>query len=92
MDGMIQELLDSAAIQSGERLRLHLEEFDLQEVVKEVCDHSRSNIGPRFQFTGDTAKVWWDRAAIRRAMENMVGNAVKYSTPDTPIRDQHCIE
>ena len=35
---MIQELLDSAALQSGERLRLYLEEFDLKEVVKEVCD------------------------------------------------------
>ena len=86
MDGMIQELLDSAALQSGERLRLYLEEFDLQEVVKEVCDQLTAKHGPRFQFTGGTAKVWWDRAAIRRAMENMVGNAVKYSTPDTPIR------
>jgi signal transduction histidine kinase len=86
MDGMIQELLDSAALQSGERLRLYLEEFDLQEVVKEVCDQVAAKQGPRFQFTGDTAKVWWDRAAIRRAMENMVGNALKYSTPDTPIR------
>ena len=86
MDGMIQELLDSAALQSGERLRLYLEEFDLQEVVKEVCDQLTAKHGSRFQFTGGTAKVWWDRAAIRRAMENMVGNAVKYSTPDTPIR------
>ena len=86
MDEMIQELLDSAATQSGERLRLHLEEFDLQEVVKEVCDQLTAKHGPRFQFMGDTAKVWWDRAAIRRSMENMVGNAVKYSTPDTPIR------
>jgi signal transduction histidine kinase len=86
MDGMIQELLDSAARQSGERLRLHLEEFDLQEVVKEVCDQVAAKHGPRFQLLGDTAEVWWDRAAIRRAMENMLGNAVKYSAPDTPIR------
>lgn len=86
MDGMIQELLDSAASQSGERLRLHLEEFDLQEVVKDVCDQLAAKHGARFKFIGDTVKVWWDRAAIRRAVENMVGNAVKYSTPDTPIR------
>ena len=86
MDEMIQELLDSAATQNGGGLRLHLEEFDVQEVVKEVCDQLTAKHGPRFEFMGDTAKVWWDRAAIRRAMENMVGNAVKYSTPDTPIR------
>jgi signal transduction histidine kinase len=86
MDGMIQELLESAALQGGERLRLHLEEFDLQEVVKDLCDQLAAKHSLRLEFIGDTAKVWWDRAAIRRAMENMVGNAVKYSTPDTPIR------
>jgi signal transduction histidine kinase len=32
------------------------------------------------------AKGWWDREAIKRAIENMVGNAVKYGAPHTPIR------
>ena len=41
MDGMIQDLLDSVKFQTGERLHLRLEEFDIQEVVKEVCDNSR---------------------------------------------------
>ncbi|PTR16097.1 phospho-acceptor domain-containing protein [Nitrosospira sp. Nsp2] len=86
MDGMIQELLDSAALHSGERPRLHLEEFDLQEVIKEVCDQLTAEHGCRFQFMGNTVTVWWDRSAIRRALENMVGNALKYGTPDTPIR------
>lgn len=28
----------------------------------------------------------WDREAIKRAIENLIGNAVKYGTPDTPVR------
>jgi signal transduction histidine kinase len=35
---------------------------------------------------GDKPWVWWDRAAAQRALENVMGNAVKYGAPDTPIR------
>ena len=27
----------------------------------------------------------WDRQALRRAVENLLGNAVKYGEPDTPV-------
>jgi signal transduction histidine kinase len=86
MDGMIQDLLDSATFQNGERLRLRLAEFDIRDVVKEVCDQFTATHGPRFQFVGNTARGWWDREAIKRAIENVIGNAVKYGAPDTPIR------
>ncbi len=60
---MIQELLDLATFQSGERLRLRLEEFDLQDVAKEVCDQLTVRHGPRFQLMGDKPRVSWVRAA-----------------------------
>lgn len=86
MDGMIQDLLDSVKFQSGERLRLRLEEFNIQEVAKEVCDQFTTMHGPRFQLIGTTVRGWWDREAIKRAIENLIGNAVKYGALDTPIR------
>jgi signal transduction histidine kinase len=86
MDDMLQDLLDSVTFQSGERLRLRLEEFDMMEVVRETCDQYMVTHGPRFEFLGDTAKGWWDREAIKRAIENMVGNALKYGAPGTPVR------
>ena len=85
IDGMIQELLDSASFHAGERLRLRLEELDLHEVLKEVCNQFAARHGPRFQLLSHTAKVWWDRRTIQRAVENIMDNAVKYGTPDTPI-------
>jgi signal transduction histidine kinase len=86
MDGMIQDLLDSAKFQTGERLRLHLEEFDIQEVVKEVDDQFTLTHGPRLRVIGTTIRGWWDREAIKRAIENIIGNALKYGAPDAPIQ------
>jgi signal transduction histidine kinase len=86
MDGMLQELLDSATFQAGERLQLRLEEFDIQEVVKETCDQFAVTHGPRLQILGSSARGWWDREAIKRALENIIGNALKYSTRDSAIR------
>lgn len=86
MDGMICDLLDSIKFQTGDQLRLRPEEFDIQEVLKEVCDHFTVAHGPRFRLIGTTVIGWWDREAIKRAVENIIGNAVKYGSPDTPIR------
>ena len=35
---------------------------------------------------GESVDGWWGRDAIKRALENLVGNAVKYGDPDKPIR------
>jgi signal transduction histidine kinase len=86
MDGMIQDLLDSVTFQAGERLRLSLEEFDIRDVVEEGCAQFAATHGPRFQLIGNTVTGWWDREAMRRAIENLVSNAVKYGAPGTPIR------
>ena len=86
MDGMIRDLLDSIKFQMGERLHLRLEEFDIQEVLKEVLGNFTAIYGARFRLIGTSILGWWDREAIKRAVENVIGNAVKYGSPDTPIR------
>ncbi len=86
MDGMIQDLLDSVTFHAGERLHLRLEEFDIQEVVQNIVEQFTATHGPRFQLIGNTLAGWWDREAIRRAIENIVSNALKYGAHDTPIR------
>jgi signal transduction histidine kinase len=86
MDRMIQDLLDAAVFQSGERLKLHLDRCDILEVVTEVCDQLVEVYGPRFEIVGGPVEGWWDRDAMRRVVENLVGNALKYGEPDTPIR------
>ena len=86
MDSMIQELLDAVVFQSGERLRLHFDHFDMLELAREVCDQFTSIHGERFEVSGETVAGCWDRHAVKRAVENLVGNAVKYGLPESPIR------
>lgn len=86
MDGMIQDLLDAVVFQAGERLRLHFEHFDIMNVAGEVRDQFTSIHGPRFQLTGETVNGYWDRNALKRAIENLVGNAAKYGASNSPIR------
>jgi signal transduction histidine kinase len=85
MDRMIQDLLDTVIYQSGDRIRLHPSNFDMLELVNEVCAQSAAIHGERFEIQGKAVRGWWGRDAIKRALENLLGNAVKYGTPGTPI-------
>jgi signal transduction histidine kinase len=86
IDQMIRDMLDIVVFQSGQRLALHPSNFDIADVVREVCETSAAIHGPRFEIAGDSIKGWWERDAIKRALENLIGNAVKYGAPDTPVR------
>lgn len=85
MSAMIHELLDTMAFHSGHQLSLHLSHFDVCEVIKEVLVQATGPIAPRLHIVEKEIFGWWDRAALRRAVENMVTNAFKYGQPDTPI-------
>ncbi|HEV2610267.1 MAG TPA: HAMP domain-containing sensor histidine kinase [Noviherbaspirillum sp.] len=86
MDRMIQDLLDAVVFQAGERPSLELSSFDMLELANEVRDQFSALHGHRFHVTGVPVTGWWSREAIKRALENILGNAVKYGTPDTPVR------
>lgn len=85
MDAMIRELLDAAVFHAGERLILHMESMDMLVLAKEVGDHFEAIHGPRFELFGDSIPGFWDRNALKRAIENLVGNAVKYGAPGSVI-------
>jgi len=86
IDQMIQDLLDTVMCHHGERLTLHPSHFDIAELAKEVSEQASVVHGPRFEVAGTSVKGWWGRDAIKRALENLISNAVKYGAPDAPVR------
>jgi signal transduction histidine kinase len=86
VDQMIGQLLDTLLVEHGERLPIEPSNFDLQDVVAEVCEQMTLVHGPRFQVEGGSVRGWWGRNEIQRALENLIGNALKYGAPDQPIR------
>jgi signal transduction histidine kinase len=86
VDQMIRQLLDTLLFQHGERLPVKPEELDMAEIVTDVCEQMTLVHGPRFDVQNGSVRGWWGRAELHRALENLIGNAVKYGLPDTPIR------
>jgi signal transduction histidine kinase len=86
IDHMIQELLDSMAFHAGKRITLQPIFFDVADVVKEVQSQETYAHSVQFQIFGESVKGWWDLNAIKRAVENLVSNAVKYGDTSKPVR------
>ena len=88
MDQMIQDLLDANRIRAGERMALRIESVDLVQLVREMIDELSTIHGDRFEIDSDrpSLKGHWSPKDLRRALENLVGNAVKYGRRDSPIR------
>jgi signal transduction histidine kinase len=85
-DRMIVDLLDSQRIQSGNRLQVDIEQYCMNDLLQAVVADLTHLYGPRFvsRAEGPVCGFWsWD--AMRRLLENLLTNAVKYSTPHSPI-------
>lgn len=85
MSSMIEELLDTMAFHGGQSLQLLMDGVDMLEVVKDVQADLTAVHGARVVVKGTSVAGWWDRAALKRVLENVVTNAIKYGSPDTPI-------
>jgi signal transduction histidine kinase len=86
IDRMIQDLLDAASFKGGARLMLNISQFDILDVAIEVEEASSALPETRLQVEGKPTQGWWDRDAIKRALENLVVNAGKYSAPGEPVQ------
>jgi signal transduction histidine kinase len=86
IDHMIQDLLDANRIRAGEKLPLKPTEFDLAELVRSTLEELSLVHGDRFKVQTESGLVGtWSRDDLQRAIENLVGNAVKYGDRDRPV-------
>ncbi len=87
---MVDELLDVARITSG-RIRLHVEETDLRQVVAEAIDSVRPLIDTRRQqlevsVSPDSVPVRGDVTRLVQVVANLLDNAAKYTGEGGTLR------
>nr|WP_275335899.1 HAMP domain-containing sensor histidine kinase [Nodosilinea sp. TSF1-S3]MDF0368749.1 HAMP domain-containing sensor histidine kinase [Nodosilinea sp. TSF1-S3] len=86
MDAMIQNLLDASRLRAGQGLNLEFEECNLNHILKEIVEDLNFSYGERFVIVADEAvTISCCRKQLRRVIENLANNAVKYGTSNTPI-------
>jgi signal transduction histidine kinase len=86
VDRMIQDLLDATRIHAGGRLPIQVEPLELVELLREVVEELMAVHGDRFVLNArGPIRGTWSRCGIRRVVENLASNAVKYGDADRPI-------
>lgn len=92
MLGLVQDLLDSSAAESG-RLELQRETLDLAELADDVAAvfadraaRKNQRIEVVAESGGGDTRIEGDAARLRQVLENLVSNALKFSPPGTTTR------
>jgi len=86
LDSMIQNLLDASRLRAGQGLKIEFEKCDFVMLVQEVVEDLSFAYGERFVVVCDSEITsYCSRKEIRRVIENLAINAVKYGAPSTPI-------
>ena len=85
-DAMIIDLLNATKIRAGQKIALELTDCDVEEVSKKTIDEMSAIYGPRFKLI-QTGKCQgqWSSSGVKRIIENLCTNAVKYGYQDMPI-------
>jgi PAS domain S-box-containing protein len=85
-DRMVSDLLDASRLQAGESLPLQFRECDVRQLATEVCEELSSRHGSRFEIRPEGSTVGiWDVDGMRRVLENLLTNALKYGDVGRPI-------
>lgn len=87
MDGMLREFLDASSTDGHERWAVGPVECDLCVIARDVVEELSMNDSVRLELDAGSAVVGaWRVEEIRRALWNLVVNALRYGAPGTTVQ------
>jgi len=86
IDKMIQDLLDASRIRSGQDLSLEFSDCDLDWIIRDVADELNVTYEGRLKVSSvGQCEGCWNQNGLRRLLENLANNAIKYGLKDAPV-------
>jgi PAS domain S-box-containing protein len=85
-DAMIRDLLDANRIRAGEGIPIEVSECDLTALAKDALQELSLVHGDRFVLDApEVLPGHWSCSGVRRIVENLCNNAVKYGAREHPV-------
>lgn len=86
VDLMISDLLNLSRARAGQALILDFKKCDLDWLARETLNELNITYGQRFNIHSSGKCIgYWNENGLRRIIENLSMNAVKYGSEKTPI-------
>lgn len=86
VDKMIEDLLDANRLRAGQKIDLKIQEFDLSALIRSTVQDMETIYGDRFVVDmPETFITYLSPLNIRRIIENLCTNAIKYGSASAPV-------
>jgi signal transduction histidine kinase len=85
-DAMIGDLLTVTSLKSGDRMQIKLAPTKLGQIAKSATETISKLNGKDIDLQAfDDVNGFWDESGIRRIFENLIGNGIKYGSPNSKV-------
>jgi signal transduction histidine kinase len=93
MTRMIDGFLNVSRLESG-KIAIDKQQFEITDLLKEVCEETMALITGyevNLHLTGEIM-VNADRSKLNQVLQNLIGNAIKYSDLESTVNIQYAVD